>query len=485
MDFTERYRIVESRDRRFDGQFVLAVRTTGIYCRPSCPARTPKPANVRFFATGAAAHLAGYRACRRCLPETTPGSPEWNLRQDVAGRAMRLIADGYVDRHGVSGLANHLGYSQRHVNRVLTDELGAGALPLARAHRAQTGRHLLSATEMAVSDIAFASGFASIRQFNDTMTDIFGITPTQIRRKAHAPVSPTAMGRPGVIHLKLAYRAPIDAAGLFAWFKARAIDGVEVATATSYARTLRTNYGTAIVDIVQENDGTLVVKLRLAHLSELGAVLQYVRRLFDLDADPNAVDSVLTRDARLAGPVRDAPGIRIPGAVDATEILTRAIIGQQVTVSSARRHLDRLVAATGEPLPTELTHETGWRLFPDPESIADRAGRLVRGPRRRTETLVQVCQLLADGKLPMDVSTGKEELISRLTQIRGIGPWTAHYVALRFLGHPDVLVPKDVAIGRGARRLGFTDLAADAEKSSPWRSYVSMHLWRQSAIDKE
>jgi len=460
----------------------MAVRTTGIYCRPSCPARTPKPANVQFFTTSAAAHRAGFRACRRCLPEATPGSPEWSLRQDTAGRAMRLIGEGIIERDGVAGLARRLGYSPRQLNRTLTDELGAGPLALARAQRAQNARQLIVSTTMSMADIAFAAGFSSIRQFNDTIAEVYGLTPTRVRAASRRDTRETSGQQPGVITVQLAHRAPLDVHGLTSWFHARAITGLETVTADTYTRTLRTGSAPAIAEI-SYRPPALSARLWLEALSDLPRALAALRRLFDLDADPLAVDSSLASEPRLAHRVEAIPGIRIPGTVNATEILTRAILGQQVTVASARRQLDRLVAELGEPLHETFGGPAGYRLFPRAETIAEHAPALVRGPRRRTQTLQRACAAIANGHLGMDVSRTREDLTHELTALPGIGPWTADYVALRFLGHPDVLVSKDVAIRRGARQLGFSDttLSDETQRLSPWRSYVSMHLWRASA----
>ena len=372
MTFDERYRAIDARDARFDGQFVTAVRSTGIYCRPSCPARTPKPGNVTFYPTSAAAHEAGYRACKRCLPEAAPGSPEWNLRGDVAGRAMRLIADGVVEREGVPGLAARLGYSPRHLTRLLTSELGAGPLALARAQRAHTARMLLVATDLPASDVAFSAGFASVRQFNDTVREVFGMSPIELRARraraggaaargaggglgAGAGFGSTGTGTgtgtrsadaageaaggastgattPGAIELELPHRGPLDADGLFAWMAARAVTGVESVTAHSFARTIRLPGGPAWFSLRLDDAGRVRLSARLAHLSDLPVLVARARRLFDLDADPLAVDAALSAHPELAPLVARVPGIRVPGAADPHEMLIRAMIGQQITV---------------------------------------------------------------------------------------------------------------------------------------------------------
>jgi AraC family transcriptional regulator of adaptative response / DNA-3-methyladenine glycosylase II len=484
VDTDRGYRAVAARDHRFDGQFILAVRTTGIYCRPSCPAMTPKRHNVEFFPTSAAAQSAGYRACRRCLPDAVPGSPEWNLRADLAGRAMRLISDGVVERAGVTGLADRLGYSVRHVNRVLAAELGASPLALARAHRAHSARLLIETTTLSFADIAFAAGFASIRQFNDTIRAVFAVTPSQLRataaKSAHRP-SPSA----GKVALRLAYRAPFDAAGLIAFLGARAIPGVESVSDGGYARTLRLPHGTATARL-SPCDGYLDCTLRLSDLRDLGSAVSRLRRLFDLDADPCAVDEVLAADPALTASVTRTPGIRVPGAVDGAEIVLRALLGQQVSVAAARAAATRLTEALGERLPTaddELT-----LLFPAPAAIAEHGAEILTGPRRRIETIIEVSRALADGRLDAHVGADPAELGGALEAFRGVGPWTSGYVRMRVLGEPDILLGTDVALRKGAGLLGLPSTMDDLEERSagwrPWRSYAGMHLWRASMPDR-
>ncbi|NUS63811.1 MAG: DNA-3-methyladenine glycosylase 2 family protein, partial [Saccharothrix sp.] len=292
LDDERAYRAVAARDARFDGCFILAVRTTRIYCRPSCPAVTPKRRNAEFYPTAAAAQSAGYRACRRCLPDAVPGSPEWNLRADLAARAMRLISDGVVEREGVPGLAAHLGYSERHLTRVLTAELGAGPLALARAHRAHSARLLIETTDLSFTDIAFAAGFASVRQFNDTIRAVFATTPSAMRSTR------TASTTAGRITLRLPYRPPFDADGLLAYFRAHAIPGVEHVTDRCYARSLRLPHGQATVRL-EPAAGHVSCSLRLTDLRDLGSAVSRVRRLLDLDADPVAVDGFLAADPAL------------------------------------------------------------------------------------------------------------------------------------------------------------------------------------------
>lgn len=481
MSFDERYRVIESRDRRFDGQFVSAVHSTKIYCRPSCPARTPRPANVSFFPTSAAAHEAGYRACKRCLPEAAPGSPEWNIRSDVAARAMRLIADGVVERSGVPGLAALLGYSTRHLTRVLSAELGAGPLALSRAHRAHTARMLLVGTELSISDVAFSAGFASIRQFNDTVREVFDMPPMQLRARRRGHVS----AAPGAIDLVLPHRGPLDAAGIFGWMRARAIGGVMAATATSYARTQRLPGGPAWFELrLDETGGTPRIRLRarLTSLSDLAALVARARRLFDLDADPLAIDAALSRHPELAAAVAATPGLRVPGASDPHEMLIRAMVGQQITVAAAATALSRLTDALGERVEA---HEGIDRLFPTMDAIAERGAEVLRGPAARIRAVTGAAAALASGELVLGPGDDNEAQRRALMAMPGIGPWTADYVRMRVTGDPDVFLPGDVAVRGGAGRLGLpTDreaLSAWAEQAAPWRSYLTAHLWRAPA----
>ncbi|SDD01225.1 DNA-3-methyladenine glycosylase 2 [Actinokineospora iranica] len=482
IDPEQGYHAVVSRDARFDGQFFLAVRPTGIYCRPSCPSITPKRRNVEFFPTAAAAQQSGYRACRRCLPDTVPGSPEWDLRGDLAGRAMRLISDGVVEREGVPGLARRVGYSERHLTRVLTAELGAGPLALARAHRAHTARLLLETTTMSVSEVAFASGFASVRQFNDTVRAVFATTPSELRLAAQRAARPRQAAGGGRVTLRLPVRTPFDAAGILAFLGARAIPGVEATRPGRYARTLRLPHGSATAHL-RPAGNHVECTLRLADLRDLGTAVSRLRRLFDLDADPAAVDRVLAADPALTASVAATPGIRVPGSVDGTETVVRALLGQQVSVAAARTGARRLTEVIGEELPNpdgELT-----TLFPSAAAVAERASELIAGPARRVETIRAVCAAIASGDLELHVGVDAETLRSRLQTYPGIGPWTAGYVVMRLLGDPDVLLPQDIALRNGAKALALPPtmegLAERGKAWRPWRSYAGMHLWRAAA----
>lgn len=495
MDFWQRYRAIDTRDPRFDGQFYTAVRSTGIYCRPSCLARTPKPGNVTFYETSAAAHEAGYRACKRCLPEAVPGTPAWNLRSDVAGRAMRLINDGVINREGVEGLARRLGYSTRQLNRILSQELGAGPLSLARASRAQTARTLLVSTDMLLADVAFASGFNSIRQFNDTIGEVFAMTPTALR--ASAARSSLRRGSSGSepatasLTLNLPYRQPFDA-GIFDFLAVRAIPGVEQVSRdegwVSYSRTQQLPRGLASFTVSFDGEplvgpGSGGARLRLAatltDLHDLPALLSRVRRLFDLDADPVAIDEALGTDRRLRGSVRAIPGIRLPGAADPQELLIRAMIGQQITVAAARTALTQLSVLgtpfTGSPAGPD-------RLFPTTAQVAEGGHGLLRGPQRRIDSLILAATAMADGSVDFGYGDDPASLARKLLPLPGIGPWTVGYVAMRVLGAPDVFLGNDAAVRNGLKAVADgPGLSTDFREVSPWRSYAVMHLWRAAA----
>lgn len=483
-DFEHCYRAVASKDARFDGRFVTAVTSTGIYCRPSCPAMTPKRANVRFLPSAAAAQRSGFRACKRCRPDASPGSPEWNARADVVGRAMRLIADGSVDREGVAGIARRLGYSERHLNRQLVAELGAGPLALARAQRAQTARLLIETTALPFTDVAFAAGFPSIRQFNETVREVFASTPTELRRGSRHTNGAQANGRQSTtpaLHLRLRYRAPLDAAGLLAFLGQRAVPGVEELTADgAYRRVLALPHGPGIAELSPAATGDHVrCTLRLTDLRDLAAAVQRCRRLLDLDADPMAVAEALGADPLLAPLVRRAPGRRVPGAVDGTELAVRAVLGQQISVAGARTLAGRLTAALGDPLPApdgELTHA-----FPSAAAIAEVDPATLPLTRNRAFALVTLCGALADGNLALDPGADRDATRERLLTLPGIGPWTIEYVAMRALGDPDAFPTTDLGIRHAVERLGHPGdraaVATLAERWRPWRAYAVQHLW--------
>lgn len=466
-DFERCYRFMQSRDPRYDGFFFVAVTSTSVYCRPSCPARLPSRRNVRLFRSAAAAHEAGFRACKRCEPDASPGSPAWNRRADVAGRAVRLIADGAVDREGVGGLAARLHFSERQLNRILVSELGAGPVALARAQRASSARTLIESTELPFAQVATGAGFRSVRQFNDTVRAVYARTPTELRGRARArrPAS-------GAIELRLPYREPFDGDSLIAFLAARAIPGVEEVDGSTYRRSLSLDHGGGIVSLTPT--GRFVrCELRLHDLRDLTAAVARSRRLLDLDADPASISAQLGHDGPLAPLVRERPGLRVPGCVDGFELGVRAIVGQQVSVAAARTVLGRLVSAYGDSLPEPdggLTHR-----FPSASALASLDPASAPFPRTRATALRSLARLSADGELRLDAGSDPDEAVAVLGSIPGVGPWTTSYVAMRALGDPDVFLPGDVGIRHALARLGGE---VSDEHWRPWRSYAVMHLWR-------
>ncbi len=474
-DAEQCYRAVASRDSRFDGWFVTAVRTTGIYCRPSCPAITPKRSNVSFFASAAAAQRNGYRACKRCRPNATPGSPDWNVRADVVARAMRLIADGLIDRQGVHGLAKRLNYSDRQLNRLLTAEMGAGPLALARMQRAQTGRLLIETTTMSFTEIAFAAGFSSVRQFNETIRDVFAVAPSEMRsRRGRSPLGP------GALTVELAYRQPFDAETIFAFVGMRAVPGIEHWDGTTYSRVLSLPHGQATVAL-RPLEQTVECTLRLEDWRDLQAAVQRCRRMFDLDADPLAIDALLGADPVLAPLVAARPGLRSPAHVDGTELAVRAVLGQQVSVVGARTLAGRLVADIGAPL--RIPHDNLTHAFPTAAAIAELDPDRLAMPHARRRALQAMCAELAAGRLVVDAGVDRDEMARQMLELPGIGPWTVSYVSMRALGDPDVFLPTDVGVRNALRGLGLDGSPNGAENASrawrPWRSYALHHLWAQ------
>jgi AraC family transcriptional regulator of adaptative response / DNA-3-methyladenine glycosylase II len=474
-----RYEAVRSRDARFDGVFFTCVTSTGIYCRPSCPAMTPKRENVRFQRSAAAAQADGFRACRRCRPDTVPGSAEWNIRADAVGRAMRMIADGVVDRDGVAGLAARLGYSARQVQRLLTAELGAGPVALARAQRAHTARVLLQTTAIPVTEVAFAAGFSSVRQFNDTLREVYARTPSELRAGTEGAAAPAAEG--DGIALRLAYRGPYAAREVFDFLARRAVPGIEEVPGApgerTYRRTLPLPYGHAVAEVGERGGpGWLPCRLRLTDPRDLTTAVQRIRRLFDLDADPYAVAEQLAGDPVLGARAAALPGLRSPGAADPAELAVRAVLGQQVTVAAARTLTGRLVAAYGTPLPAPATGTGGLtHLFPGPEVLAGAPLTELGMPQSRRATLRTVCGALAGGAVSLDAGVDRAEAQRGLLALRGVGPWTAGYLRMRALGDPDVFLPGDAGVRHGLARVGAGPDAAAAWR--PWSSYALHHLW--------
>jgi AraC family transcriptional regulator of adaptative response / DNA-3-methyladenine glycosylase II len=471
-DFEQCYRVALSKDPRFDGWFYIGVTSTGIYCRPSCPARTPKRENVRFYASAAAAQQAGFRACKRCRPDAAPGSPEWDVRADVVARAMRLVADGVVDRAGVPGLAAQLGYSVRQLERLLLAEVGAGPIALARAQRAQTARILIETTSLSMTDITFAAGFSSIRQFNDTVRAVFATTPSELRRRAKH--REPAEGAYSTLTLRLPFRQPLCPDNLFGHLAATAVPGVEEVRHGEYRRTLRLDHGPGIVGLAPTPE-YVRCRLTLTDLRDLTTAIARSRWLLDLDADPVAIDDRLERDPLIRALVAKSPGRRVPRCVDGNELAIRAVIGQQISTAAARTATARLVSRRGEPVRDDvggLTH-----LFPTPDAL--QRVRLAM-PATRARTLHSLLRALRSGALDLGPGADRERAIDTLSALPGFGPWTTQVVAMRALGDPDAFPVTDLGVRRAARALGLGSARALVEHAAawqPWRAYAVQYLW--------
>jgi AraC family transcriptional regulator of adaptative response / DNA-3-methyladenine glycosylase II len=485
-DFERCYQAALSRDPRFDGWFFGAVTSTGIYCRPSCPAVTPKRENMRFYPSAAAAQQAGFRACKRCRPDASPGSPEWDGRADVVARAMRMIADGVVDRDGVSGLAERLGYSVRQLQRMLLAEVGAGPLAIARAQRVQTARILVETSDLSMTEVAFAAGFSSIRQFNETVRAVFASAPTDLRRRAAGALQlgkPLAarseIGAAGTLRLRLPFRRPLNPDNLFGHLAATAIPGVEEIRGETYRRTMRLPGGPAIVELTPATDH-VACRLTLSAVRDLTSAIARCRWLLDLDADPLAIDERLRADPALSPLLNGAEGRRVPRCVDGAEMAIRAVLGQQVSTAAARTHAARIVSQCGEPIADHagsLTH-----LFPLPAALED--VRLAM-PASRGRTLRALVDALCQGSLSLDPGCDREEALALLGTLPGFGPWTLGVIAMRALGDPDAFPASDLGVRRAAESLGLPvspgALEARSQVWRPWRAYAVQYLWSASA----
>ena len=483
LDVEAAYQALSSRDGRFDGRIWFGVTSTGVYCRPVCPAQTPKQVNVRFFAAPAAAVSAGFRACKRCRPDSAPGSRHWDHRGDLASRALRLIADGSVDESGVAGLASSLHVSERHLHRTLLAEVGAGPLQLAVSRRAQTARLLIEQTDLPLAEIAFAAGFSSIRQFNDVMRREFGAPPSQLRR---SNVPPVAAADPALV-LRLRLRPPYDSAAVGDFLAARSIDRLEQHARSSvgwtHRRVVPLGARTAVIEVRFHGDH--VVVRSDADLRDTAALVRRVRRWLDLDADPSTVDEALRADQALCPLVDARPGLRVPTTVDPWETVVRAIVGQQISVAGARTVLGRIVATYGIEL------ASGCSAFPTAATLAgvDPAGIAALGmPGARARTVIVAAQAVACGDVDLRLGDPRE-VEAGLRALPGIGPWTAGYVRLRGLADPDAFPDTDLGLRHAAAALGLPDRARDlavrAEAWSPWRSYAAQHLWTATSHRKE
>ncbi|MBI5442464.1 MAG: DNA-3-methyladenine glycosylase 2 family protein [Deltaproteobacteria bacterium] len=468
------------RDRRFAGRFYAGVTSTGIYCRPGCPAPLPKARNVLFFRCAAAAEEAGFRACLRCRPETAPGTPAWTGTSATVARALRQIEAGVADDGPLSALAARLGVGERHLRRLFAEHLGASPVAIARTRRLHFARRLLDDTSLRMSDVALAAGYSSVRRFNEAMRAAFGVPPGQLRRSAAA--IPVRAG----IALNLPFRPPFDEASLLAFLAARAVPGVEEVSDGVYRRTAELAGSAGIVEArVDGNRGTL--SLRLSGLGPASALEASRRagRLFDLDADPVTISAHLAADPLLAPLVARRPGLRVPGAWDPFEIAVRTILGQQVSVKAARTLAARLAATFGRPLPSGAAREGLSLLFPRAEELAEADVASIGLTSRRAGTLRALSRELALGHIDLGPAASLDEAERRLATIPGIGPWTAQVIALRALGEPDTLPAGDLGLRKALANGGSLPSIADVEERArawrPWRAYALIHLWTELA----
>jgi AraC family transcriptional regulator of adaptative response / DNA-3-methyladenine glycosylase II len=480
------YRAIASRDRRFEGRFVVAVRTTGIYCRPGCPAPVPREQNVVFYACAAGAEEAGYRPCARCRPDASPDTSAWLGTSATVRRALRLISEEGIGEKGVDALAERLGIGDRHLRRLFAQHVGASPSAVAYTRRLHFARKLLDETPLRVSDIAFTSGFASIRRFNDAVRKTFRKPPTALRRSKSAR---RAARDVETLLLRIAYKPPLDWGQMVAFLGPRATPGVEAIDATGYRRTFATETGYGVLEVRPDGNGPfLILSARAPALSDLFVMTERVRSLFDLGLDPDTVDTHLERDSVLRRSVRARPGLRVPGAWDVFELAVRAILGQQVSVAGATTLAGRVVRRFGAPLHpsvipeglcAELTHT-----FPRPDVLADARLEAVGIPRTRAGAIRALAAGVSSGKLAFGTLVGLDETVARLIELPGIGPWTAHYIAMRALREPDAFPSSDLVLRRALRPGSAVSpalLEERAERWRPWRAYAAMHLWASVA----
>lgn len=481
LDHNACYRAVKLRDARFDGRFFTAVKTTGIYCRPICPARTPLSKNVTFFPTAAAAQEAGFRPCLRCRPETAPDMGAWRGTSNTVSRGLALIELGALDDSDVESLAARLGLGDRQLRRLFRTHLGASPVAVAQTRRILLAKQLVHETRLPMTQIAFAAGFGSIRRFNETFQALYGRPPSELRRLGGADIP---VADHGEFSLLLRYQPPYDWPAMLEFLRARAIPGIEHVEDDSYARSFSLDGIQGTVTVRPAPGNALRANIRTAKLSILPRIIARLRRVFDLAADPLAIAAHLATDTRLAPLISQRPGLRVPGAWDGFELAMRAVLGQQITVSGAIRLAGRLVATYGERLAIPeggLTH-----LFPRPDVVAAAKLASLGMPASRAATLSAVAAAaVADPDL-LGAHLSLEEAVARLRSIRGVGEWTAQYIALRQLREPDAFPAADVGLMRAladgaGRRPAASELLAQAEKWRPWRAYAAQHLWTSSS----
>jgi AraC family transcriptional regulator of adaptative response / DNA-3-methyladenine glycosylase II len=476
LDHDACYLAVCARDARFDGRFFTGVKTTGVYCRPVCPARTPASANTVFFRSAAAAQEAGFRPCLRCRPEVAPELVAWRGESDVVARALSLIELGVLDEAGVGVLAHRVGVGERQLRRLFHQHVGASPVAVAQTRRVLLAKQLIHETALPMADIAFASGFGSIRRFNEKFQTLFGCSPGDLRRAGAG----TPAAAPGQIRLLLRYRAPYDWPAMLAFLRQRAIPGIEEVTDNRYSRTVRFDGVQGVVMVEPGRGDALSVIVRFPTMAALPAIIARLRRVFDLAADPSPVADYLAKDALLAPLIKAHPGLRVPGGWDGFELAIRAVLGQQITVGAAVRLAGKLVAAYGRPLASPqgaLTHT-----FPLPETLAKADLASLGMPRSRAATLSAIAAAVVAEPHFFDISGGFEQSVERLKSVRGVGEWTAQYIALRQLREPDAFPATDVGLIRAMSRLSGQSFSAagllrHARAWHPWRACAAQYLW--------
>jgi AraC family transcriptional regulator of adaptative response / DNA-3-methyladenine glycosylase II len=458
---------LKAKDPRFDGRFFIGVRTTGIYCRPVCPVKSPKIGNVSFYPTAAAAAEAGFRPCLRCRPESSPGTPAWAGTSTTVQRGLRLIGDGALDTGSVAALSDRLGVTPRHLSRLFMRHLGASPKAVAQTRRLHFAKKLLDETDLPMTEVALAAGYGSVRRFNDHIQQVYGRSPSSLRRRSAARASST-------FSLRLPYRPPYDYAAILDFLRRRATPGVEAVGDGRYLRTIEAEgeRGTlAIRNLPEQNQ--LLCEIDLPGSHRLIRLVDRVRRLFDLNADPLEIDRCLCRDRALAGIVRDRPGLRLPGAWESFEIAVRAVVGQQISLQAATGIMGTIAQRFG-------VIADGRRHFPEPHSLVEVADGDLPMPRARAAAIRALSRAVLDGAIDLDAGD-PGALVEQLMRIKGIGPWTAQYVAMRAANDPDAFLHGDLVLLRVARqRLGVgsaAELVKRAEGWRPWRAYASMHLW--------
>jgi len=473
------YRALRSHDARFDGRFFVAVRTTKIYCRPICPAPPVKRENAIFFASAAAAQEAGFRPCLRCRPENSPDFACWNGTSSTVSRALTLIAGGALDESALDGLAERLGVGERQLRRLFQQHLGVSPIAVAQTRRVLFAKQLIADTRMPLAEVAFASGFGSVRRFNTTFQQLFRKPPRELRR-IHVKAQGEAPAAGGIA-ITLPFAQPYDFEAMLRFLAARAIPGVELVADNSYRRTISLNGEHGTVEVALNTARTaLSAKIQFPQVGALSAIVGRLKRVFDLGADPTAIASHLSADPRLAPLVAARPGLRVPGAWDGFELAVRAVLGQQITVSAATKLAGKLVAAHGEPFANDcgLTH-----VFPSPEKLAGHDLRLLGMPSNRATALSSLATAFAaDQRLLHHCARGLDDAVLRLRALPGIGEWTAQYIAMRALREPDAFPAADIGLMRAmADRKGVRptplQLLTQAERWRPWRAYAALYLW--------